>query len=161
MKYSVFILPLIAIVSLSSISMASAAEEKTVVDHFKVQTKINGCDIDMKQHCRDVTPGKNRQVLCLMAHEDQLLESCKIGLVESAVTLQMGVATLDYAHSACESDRVKVCGNVEIGEGRLNKCLRENASALSSKCMTALQETGIWDSLIEPSAGSAAPVAKQ
>ncbi len=43
------------------------------------------------------------------------------------------------------ADADKVCLDVEPGEGRIVKCLRQNESGLGSQCVTALKETGLWN----------------
>jgi hypothetical protein len=146
-------LALVTIVALSNFVPAKAEYPKEIVDRFSITSKIEGCDIDMKQHCRDVTAGENREILCLAAHEDHLLNACRTGLIEAAMALQLGVASLDYAHTACEKDRLGVCGNVKAGEGRLINCMRNNESKISNQCTTALKETGFWNATIEPSSG--------
>ncbi len=128
--------------------------ETSDVDKFKVSSKVRGCEIDMKQHCQDVTPGNNREILCLMAHENKLLDSCRIGLAESAMAVQLGVATLDYAHEECGADRMKLCSKVEAGNGQLVQCFRDNKDKVSANCKNALEKVGLWDAAIEPAAGN-------
>jgi hypothetical protein len=133
---------------------AQAETPKEITDRVVVVSKVEGCDIDLKQHCAGVTPGDNREILCLVAHEDKLLDKCQAGLIEAAIAVQLGVATLDYAHESCGSDRVKLCGEVKAGGGRLLNCLKSNQSQTSEQCVTALKQTGLWDAVLEPASGN-------
>lgn len=41
---------------------------------------------------------------------------------------------------ACKSDISAYCSDVEMGEGRVLKCLKENRDKLSEECKTALKK---------------------
>ena len=83
--------------------------------------------------------------MCLSAYEDNLSLGCKIGIVEAAIALEMGMIALEYSIKACEADADKHCLNVEPGEGRIVSCLRKSESKLTKGCTEALKETGLWD----------------
>jgi len=67
------------------------------------------------------------------------------GIVEAAMTLEMGMIAIDYSIKACEADADKHCLNIKAGEGRIVSCLRKNESKLNKECKSALKETGLWD----------------
>ena len=83
--------------------------------------------------------------MCLMAYEDNLSTACKLGIVEAAMALEMGMIAIDYSIKACEADADKHCLNVKAGEGRIVSCLKKNEAKLTKECTTALKETGIWE----------------
>ena len=83
--------------------------------------------------------------MCLMAYEDNLSQACKVGIVEAAISLEMGMLAIDYSIKACEADADKHCMKVEPGEGRIVSCLKKNEETLDPQCTAALKETGLWD----------------
>jgi len=80
-----------------------------------------------------------------MAYEDNLSLACKVGIVEAALTIEMGMLVIKHSIESCEADADKYCLDVEAGEGRIVSCLRENESKISKECTTVLKETGMWD----------------
>lgn len=146
-KFHVFLFFVLALGS----SAQAEPTQNAVTDSFLLTAKIQGCELDMKQHCKSVTPGNNREILCLSAYEDQLQNECRTGLMDAAITLKLGVATLDYAYNACGQDRVSLCGEVQPGERRLINCMKSNAEKISSGCMRALNKTGLWKAATESS----------
>jgi hypothetical protein len=83
--------------------------------------------------------------MCLAAYEDNLSDSCKIGIAEAAMTLEKGMMAIDYSIRACQTDADAYCLDVEPGEGRIVGCLKKNESLLAKQCVTALKDTGLWD----------------
>ena len=83
--------------------------------------------------------------MCLMAYEDNLSTACTIGIVEAAISLEVGLMAIDYSIKSCEADADKHCLNVEAGEGRIVSCLKKNEATLSKQCVSALKETGLWN----------------
>jgi hypothetical protein len=79
----------------------------------------------------------------MMAYEDMLSESCKLGLAEAAMSIKMSAAAIDYSVRACEEDADKYCLGVAPGEGRLVNCIKEHEAEVSEACVTALKETGL------------------
>lgn len=60
-------------------------------------------------------------------------------------TLVVCFSTMSFAHEhehgqggqgqgACAKDRETLCGNIEPGEGRVMKCMKENKDKLSAEC---------------------------
>jgi len=80
-----------------------------------------------------------------MAYEDNLSQACKVGIVEAAISLEMGMLAINYSIESCEADADKHCLNVEPGEGRMVGCLKKHEEALDPQCTAALKETGLWD----------------
>ena len=90
------------------------------------QTK-NACAEDVAKYCKDVTPGGGRVVKCLKEHEKDLSPECKAGQEKAR-------ARAKEAHEACADDVQKLCKDVQPGEGRVIRCLRENSKDLSPEC---------------------------
>lgn len=110
-----------------------------------ISAEVKGCDADAKKYCPGLEPGTQKSFLCLMAYEDNLSESCKLGIVEAAMAIRMGAAAINYSVSACEADADKYCLDVKPGEGRLVNCIKKNQNNVSNACITALKETGLWN----------------
>jgi hypothetical protein len=131
--------------------VSSAAEEagkplaeKLQEGHVIISASVQGCDEDIKQHCNGLGGNASKVFMCLMAYEDQLSPACRDGILEAAMTINMGAEALDYSITACEADADAHCRDVQPGEGRIVSCLKANASKVSNACIAALQETGLW-----------------
>ncbi|HBH26490.1 MAG TPA: hypothetical protein DDX54_03715 [Rhodospirillaceae bacterium] len=143
-----FAITLLAACALAAPALATDEKRPVVVrDHYVITTPITGCARDMNRWCRHVTPGANRPLLCLLAHEDKLTERCELGILEAALANEVASGTLGNAYGACETERATLCGNVEVGEGRLARCVRENEAKISAACTAELKRTGLWDLL--------------
>jgi Cysteine rich repeat len=64
-----------------------------------------------------------------------------------ALTLGICMTTTIFAQQrdamkACASDVKTLCSNIERGDGRIAKCLKENESKLSAECRAKLQAAG-------------------
>ena len=132
------------------ISSAAIAEGKKLADKLSnsaiaVDIKVKSCDADAAILCPGLPLNSQKSFMCLTAYEDNLSMGCKIGIVEAAIALEMGMIAIDYSIKACEADADKHCLNVEPGEGRIVSCLRKNESKLTKECTGALKETGLWD----------------
>ena len=132
------------------ISSAAIAEGKKLADKLSnsvvaVNIEVKSCDADAAILCPGLPLNSQKSFMCLMAYEDNLSMGCKIGIVEAAIALEMGMIAIDYSIKACEADADKHCLNVEPGEGRIVSCLRKNESKLTKECTGALKETGLWD----------------
>ena len=132
-------------------SITSYAEEssKPLVEKLQdrkitITSSVQGCDEDIKEHC-DSLGNAQKIFMCLAAYEDHLSQGCKQGILEAAMSVRLGAAALDYSIIACEVDADKHCLDVEPGEGRLVSCIRANESDVSTECITALKETGLWE----------------
>lgn len=134
MKKRFFLLVVVAIFFVSN-SSAWAADKI-------VETVAKGCEKELTSYCKDVTPGEGRILACLYAHSDKLSGQCEYALYDSAVQLERFVAALTYVANECDEDIDKFCANVAIGEGRILKCLDENANKISERCTQALKDVG-------------------
>lgn len=134
----------------SIISTTASAMEKE--EGFVVTTEIKGCDVDMAKYCKNITPGDNRPLLCLLANEDKLSEECQFGILDAALANEMASGALDYAYNSCQADREALCPGLKMGEGRISRCFVANQAKLSESCTGALKKTGLWDVILETAA---------
>ena len=134
MKKRFFLLAIVAIFFVSNSSAWAAGNIVETVD--------KGCQKELTSYCKDVTPGEGRILACLYAHSDKLTGQCEYALYDAAVQLERFVAALTYVANECDGDIDKFCANVAIGEGRILKCLDDNANKISKRCTQALKDIG-------------------
>jgi Cysteine rich repeat len=99
-----------------------------------------GCATEIEQYCKGVTMGEGRLAACFYAYEDKLSNQCQYALYEAASQLEAAAVTLDYFVTQCGSDIVKLCPDVEAGEGRIFACLTSQSTALSTSCSQAVKD---------------------
>ena len=119
--------------------------EKLQEGRIIIHSSVRGCDEDIKQHCDGLGNEAGKIFMCLTAYEEHLSEKCKSGILEAAMSVQLGAAALSYSVNSCEADVDKLCSNIQPGEGRLVSCIKANKAEVSKKCITALKETGLWN----------------
>ena len=134
MKKRFFLLAVVAIFFVSN-SSAWAADKI-------VETVAKGCEKELTSYCKDVTPGEGRILACLYAHSDKLTGQCEYALYDAAVQLERFVAALTYVANECDADMEKFCADIAAGEGRVLKCLDDNAEKISARCTQALKDVG-------------------
>jgi hypothetical protein len=117
------------------------ASNATAADNL-VETVAKGCEKELTSYCSNVTPGEGRILACLYAHSDKLSGQCEYALYDAAVQLERFVAALSYLANECDEDLDNFCKNVEMGEGRLLKCLDDNSAKISERCAQALKDVG-------------------
>ena len=140
----------IFILSSLFISSTAIAEGEKLADKLAgaaiaVKIEVPSCNADAAKLCPGLPLNSKKSFMCLMAYEDNLSTACKIGIVEAAISLEMGMLAIDYSIKACEADADKHCLNVQPGEGRIISCLKKHEAALDKQCTAALKETGLWD----------------
>lgn len=132
-------------ISGTAIAEGEKLADKLAKTAIAVSIEVKSCDADAAILCPGLPLNSQKSFMCLMAYEDNLSIACELGIVEAAMTLEMGMIAIDYSIKACEADADKYCLNVEAGEGRIVSCLRKNESKLNKECTAALKETGLWD----------------
>lgn len=144
-------LKLISILSLAIMFISSPAiaegeklREKLSKAAITITANVKGCDADAKKYCPGLNPNSQKAFMCMLAYEDKLSESCRLGISEAAMSIKMGAAALDYSVRACEADADKYCLDVKPGEGRIVGCFKKHEAKISKECITALKETGLW-----------------
>ena len=121
----------------SKISMlAAAALLSGLVGNLSAQdpvtTVTEGCATEIEQYCSQVSPGEGRLLACFYAHEDKLSGQCQYALYSASAQLDQAVSALDYLATQCRDDILKLCGEVQVGEGRVLDCLKSNSASVSA-----------------------------
>jgi Golgi apparatus protein 1 len=104
----------------------------------QAQSIFASCEKDLARFCSAVTPGHGRITACLYSHEDQVSPSCDAAIAESADLIDMLFDRLRTAKQECGQDVAKLCGEVEVGQGRVFSCLHEKKTELSSGCLAII-----------------------
>ncbi len=105
-----------------------------------VATVHAGCATEIENYCSQVSEGEGRLLACFYAHEDKLSGACQYALYDASAQLEHAVSALNYVASQCEDDIVKLCANVQAGEGRLLECLNGQKEAVSAACNQAISD---------------------
>jgi len=103
----------------------------------------SGCDKELKEYCKDVTPGEGRVLACLYARGDKLSGRCEYALYDAAAQLERAVQALSYVANECGDDLKANCAGIKPGEGRILQCLNKNETKVSKRCKQALKDTGL------------------
>lgn len=101
---------------------------------------IEGCRADLDAYCSHVTPGDQRLLACLYAHEDKISDRCRANVTDALLIVDVELAQTNRIGAMCGSDILTHCGDVEPGDGRIAACLTERVAALSPGCQEALQD---------------------
>ena len=133
------------LISSTAVAEGKKLTEKLSNSAIAVNIEVKSCDTDAAILCPGLPLNSQKSFMCLTAYEDNLSIGCKIGIVEAAIALEMGMIAIEYSIKSCETDADKHCLNVEPGEGRIVSCLRKNESKLTKECTAALKETGLWN----------------
>ena len=126
------------LVSLALIAAAAVAEEGDIVE-----AAMEACKTEIDTYCSQVTPGEGRVLACLYANGDKISGRCEHGLYKAAAALEEFIEALAHVAAECEADLALTCGEVEMGEGRLAKCLLKNKAKLTESCRQAIDDVGL------------------
>lgn len=105
-----------------------------------VETVEQGCATEITNYCSQVSPGEGRLLACFYAHEDKLSGQCQYALYSASAQLDQAVSALDYLATQCRDDILKLCGEVQVGEGRVLDCLKSNSATVSAACNQAVND---------------------
>jgi len=119
--------------------------EKLANSDLTVSIDIPNCDRDVEILCPGLSNNSKKSLMCLMAYEENLSSFCKLGIIEAALTLELGMLDINDSINACEADADKYCLDIQPGAGRIVSCLRENQNKISNDCISTLKDTGMWD----------------
>ena len=67
-------------------------------------TVIKACKSDLKTYCSKVTPGEQRLLACVYAHEDKLSDQCTYALYQASVVLEQVAQAVAYVGKSCNGD---------------------------------------------------------
>ncbi len=108
-----------------------------------VATVQNGCKSELAEFCSKVTPGNQRVLACLYAHEDKLSGRCEYALYDAAAQLQRALGAISYVVNECKTDLDKHCSTIEPGGGRLAACIKRNEAGLTPRCSQAIKDVDL------------------
>jgi len=100
---------------------------------FHVAAAQQPCAEDAKKFCSDVRPGGGRVVQCLNKHDAELAPACREQLAAAKARVKEFV-------QACKADSEKYCKSVEVGSGRVLRCLKSHEADLSAECKAQLEQ---------------------
>jgi Golgi apparatus protein 1 len=88
--------------------------------------------------------GTNAVLGCLRGNQEKLSPACKANVSElTAIAEEYG--------DDCRTDAQKFCANVPPGQGRIARCLVDNASFVSASCQSAMNKVRLIRSEITAS----------
>jgi len=111
--------------------------------HPLVEQVAKGCEKEITEYCKEVTPGEGRVLACLYAHEDKLSGQCEYALYDAVAQLERALTALTYVANECRDDLMNYCADIKPGEGRLLQCLDRNDAKVSKRCKQAMKDTGL------------------
>ena len=114
---------------------SAAAADDTLLDYV-----VDACEADLQQYCSQVTPGEGRLLHCVAAHEDKISGQCSYALFSAAVLLEQLADFIVDVAASCETEIETLCGEVELGEGRILACLEEHEAELGDACKSVIAE---------------------
>ncbi len=128
---------------IAALATIVAPAERAPAGETLVDTVVEGCKVELESYCKDVTPGEGRMLACLYAFQDKLSGQCEFALYDAAAQLERAIAALTYLINECRDDANVQCAGVRVGEGRVIKCLNDNAAKISGRCSRALADLGL------------------
>lgn len=118
---------------LLAVTVAQAQEEI-------VEGVLDACKPEVEQYCSQVTLGEGRLLACFYAHEDKLSGRCQWALYEGAAQLEQFAMAVTHLAVQCHDDLLKLCAEVEMGEGRVGSCLLEHKAEVAEACAQAMDD---------------------
>jgi len=119
----------------ASFALAALAISITCSNAFAQQPNLAAdCASEIKTHCANVTPGSDRIVACLIAHEDKIPARCRLTAYLGSDELGVRMKALKAMAKTCSSDILQYCSNVPVGGGRIYDCLIKNKATLTNDC---------------------------
>ena len=106
-----------------------------------VEIAKDGCKVELEKYCKDVTPGGERLLQCLSAHEDKLSGRCVYMLHKASRRVEDFMLAAKHLTTECATDIHDKCGGAKIGEGVIAPCLKKNLGTISLQCRQAMKDT--------------------
>jgi hypothetical protein len=124
------------------------------------------CRGDLATLCAGVATGSGRKIACLKENQSKLTPGC-MGAIQAIVDKQAvrkgqaaspeAKAAAGQVRDACKADAATFCAGIEKGDGRLAKCMKDNAAKLSTACKGAIADRRAIKRAAVPTAPAAAP----
>jgi hypothetical protein len=131
MLLSLFVLAIVTRSAQAETDISKRAIEKAEAAITKI---VKACAADIKSFCPRVTLGEGRLALCILAHEDQVSDSCFATVFDVADNIDLALSNISRAADVCEEEIDKHCAAVEPGQGRIAQCLIDKETELASAC---------------------------
>lgn len=144
---------------------------------------LMACRADMRALCGGVEAGGGRKFQCLAQNRDKLSGGCRNAI--QTVLAKGGVAPAPAGPPAntapqpevtgaaptarpgikmqqiCRADIASICGGIEKGQGRIARCLNDNAAKISPPCQAALVQRKAERRMLRRDLGSACAADRQ
>jgi len=104
-----------------------------------IKVFLEGCKTEVDSYCSQVTPGEQRILACMYAHNDKISESCGRSIKDATLLIQSEFAQANFVGKLCGSDIIESCADVSPGDGRISSCLQDKSAELSAPCRRALE----------------------
>lgn len=125
-----------------SAAPAPAASPQVAPAQGPGRAAMAACRGDLASLCASVEKGGGRKIQCLKDNQAKLSTSCQsaIQAVLDGRSAEKAAKGGSKAMQACQADLTTFCAGVEKGQGRLAKCMAENATKLSPPCQAAVKD---------------------
>jgi hypothetical protein len=120
-------------------SAQSQPETRLAAGVRKIET---ACSNDLKKYCSEVTPGDERLMLCIQAHEDKISIQCDYALFEASRNLNRALDRIAQIADVCWSDIERLCSHLPEGGWRIARCLESQRVILTPACQTQFSASG-------------------
>ena len=100
-----------------------------------------GCKVELEKYCKDVTPGEDRLLKCLEAHEDKVSHRCEYALFKASNRFEEFLMAFKHLAHECASDIDSKCPGIPAGDGRIAQCLIDHKDKVSAQCTQAMKDT--------------------
>jgi Golgi apparatus protein 1 len=101
----------------------------------------DACRADVERLCKDVQPGGSRIAQCLKDNEASVSAECKEHMAKMRERVHERMKAFD---EACKGDVEQYCKDVQLGQGRMVRCLRDNEAKLSASCKEQMAKMDEW-----------------
>ncbi|MCU0304231.1 MAG: cysteine rich repeat-containing protein [Thermoanaerobaculales bacterium] len=129
---------LVTVAAMLAMGATGAWAQESIIDEV-----MTSCEPEIKAYCSQVTPGEGRLLACFYAHEDKISGRCQYALYEAAAQLEAFASAVTHLAVECQDDLLKLCAEVELGEGRVGTCLLEHKTEVSEACRQAIDDVGL------------------
>jgi cysteine rich repeat protein len=99
------------------------------------------CQDDAERFCNGVMPGHGKVARCLRMHTSDLSSSCKKEMADAQRRIESTRSAVEKIQEACRADEAKLCPEVELGGGGMQKCLKSHEKQLTPACSRAIAES--------------------
>lgn len=105
---------------------------------------LQACRSDMATLCADGGTGRRGKLQCLRDSTAKLSADCKaaiqVVLDRQGARKAAAGGAIGRVVPACQADIATVCGDIQKGQGRMAKCLKDNAAKVSTACQAGLAD---------------------